>query len=78
MKEVLRDIKGELKPIKKWILDWVTISTAYKSKALKVRPIDKNNRTGGTSGGKLDWYECLFGRDIPQEHISQFKDYLLL
>ena len=77
MKEVLRDIKGELKLTKEQIPDWVIISIAYKPKAQKVRLINKNNSTRGTPRGKLDWYKCSFGRDIPQEHISQFKDYLL-
>ena len=50
MKEVLRDRKRELKLIK----DWVTINTAYKPKALKVRLINKNNRTRGISREKPD------------------------
>ena len=77
IEEALRDIKGELRPIREQILDQITINTAYKPKALKVRPINKNNRTRGTSREKLDWYEHLFRRDTPQEHISQFKDHLL-
>ena len=54
MEEVLRDIGGELKPTKEWIPEWVTISTAYKSKAKKVRPVDKNDGTGRAPRGKPD------------------------
>ena len=50
IEEVLRDKKGELRPIK----DWVTINIAYKPKALKVRLINKNNRTRDTPREKLD------------------------
>ena len=78
MKEVLRDIKGELRTTKEQTLDQVTISIVYKPKAQKVRPINKNNSTRGISREKLDQYEYLFTRDTPQEYISQFKDYLLL
>ena len=78
IEEVLRDIKGELRLIREQIPDWVTISIVYKPKALKVRPINKNNSTRDTPREKLDQYKCSFGRDTPQEYISQFKDYLLL
>ena len=57
--------------------DWVTISTAYKPKAKKVRPINKNDGLGRAPGGRLDWYERSFARDTPQEHIGQFNDHLL-
>ena len=77
MKEVLRDIKGELKPTKKQLSDWVTISIAYKPKARKVRLINKNNNTRGSSREKPDQYKYLFARDTTQEYTSQFKDYLL-
>ena len=77
MKEVLRDIKGELKLIKKQIPDQVTISIVYKPKAQKVRLINKNNSTRDIPREKPDQYECLFRRDTPQEYISQFKDHLL-
>ena len=77
IKEALRDIKGELKLTKEQIPDWVTISITYKPKAQKVRPINKNNRTRGTSREKPDQYKCLFARDTSQEYTSQFKDYLL-
>ncbi len=36
MRELLRDVERELKLIKEWILDWVTISTVYKLKAKKI------------------------------------------
>ena len=77
IEEVLRDIKEELRPTREQIPDWVTISIVYKPKARKVRPINKNNNTRGTSREKLDQYKYLFIRDISQEYISQFKDYLL-
>ena len=77
MKEVLRDIKEELKLIKKQIPDWITISIVYKPKARKVRLINKNNSTRGTSREKLDQYKYLFIRNTPQKYTSQFKDYLL-
>ena len=77
MKEVLRDIKEELRLTREQILDQVTISTVYKPKAQKVRPINKNNNTRDTPREKLDQYKYSFGRDTPQEYISQFKDYLL-
>jgi len=77
MREVLRDVEGELKPTKEWIPDWVTISTAYKPKAKKIRPVNENDGTGSAPGGKPDWYERSFARDTPQEHIGQFKDHLL-
>ena len=44
-KKVLRDIKRELKLIKKQILDQVIISRVYKPKARKIRLINKNNST---------------------------------
>ena len=78
IEKALRDIKGELKLIREQILDQITINIVYKPKALKVRLINKNNRTRDISRGKSDQYKYLFGRDTPQEHISQFKDYLLL
>ena len=77
IEEVLRDIKGELRPTREQIPDQITINTAYKPKALKVRPINKNNRTRGTPREKPDQYEYSFRRDTPQEHISQFKNHLL-
>ena len=54
MKEVLRDIKRELRLIREQILDQVTINIVYKPKAQKVRPINKNNSTRGTPREKLD------------------------
>ena len=77
MKEVLRDIKGELKLTKEQLLDWITISIAYKPKARKVRLINKNNSTRDSPREKLDWYKYSFTRNTPQEYISQFKDHLL-
>ena len=50
IKKALRDRKRELRLIK----DWVTINIVYKPKALKVRPINKNNRTRDTPREKLD------------------------
>ena len=77
IEEVLRDIKGELRPTREQIPDQVTISIAYKPKTQKVRPINKNNSTRDTPREKLDQYKCSFERDTPQEYISQFKDHLL-
>ena len=54
MREVLRDVEGELKPTKEWIPDWVTISTAYKPKAKKIRPVNENDGTRSAPRGKPD------------------------
>ena len=54
MREVLRDVERELKLIKEWIPDWVTISTVYKPKAKKIRPVNENNRTRSALRGKPD------------------------
>ena len=77
IKEVLRDIKRELKLTKEQILNQITISIVYKPKAQKVRPINKNNSTRDTPREKPDQYKHSFERDTPQEYISQFKDHLL-
>ena len=61
IKEVLRDIKREIRLIKTQII----ISIVYKAKARKVRLINKNNNTRDTSREKLDQYKCLFVRDTP-------------
>ena len=77
IEEALRDIKGELRPTREQILDWVTISIVYKPKAWKVRLINKNNSTRDIPREKLDQYKYSFARGTPQEYISQFKDHLL-
>ena len=55
----------------------VRIQTAYKPKAKKVQPVNANDGTGGTPGGKADWYERSKARDFPQEHIGKYKDHLM-
>ena len=55
----------------------VDIIAVYKSKAKKVCPVDANDGTGSALGGKSDWYERLKERDVVQEQIGRFKEYLL-
>ena len=45
---MLRDISRELKLTKEQVPDQVTINTAYKPKAKKIRPVNKNNSTRDT------------------------------
>ena len=56
--------------------DEIHMSTMYKPKSRKVQPVDANDGTGEGPGGRRDWYERSKTRDVPQEHIGKYKDYL--
>ena len=75
---MLKDISEDLKPTKEQVLDQVTINTVYKPKAKKIRLVNKNDSTRDALRQKPDQYERSFTQDTPQEHISQFKEHLLL
>ena len=55
----------------------INVTTAYKPKAKKVQPVDANDGTGETPGGRRDWYVLSKERDFKQPQTGKYKDYLL-
>ena len=53
------------------------VNTMYKPKGKKVQLVNISNRTGDTPSGRRDQYLRSKERNIPQEYVSKYKDYLL-
>jgi hypothetical protein len=55
----------------------LNVNAAYKPKAKKVQPVNRNDGTGGGPGGRADWFERSKARETPQEQEGKYRDYLL-
>lgn len=53
------------------------VNTMYKIKDKKVKPVDRDQGDGAAPGGRRDWYEISQARDTPQEHVGEFKGYVI-
>ena len=53
------------------------VTTLYKNKATKVRPVDANDGTGAGPGGRHDWYQRSKDRDKPQPQAGKYREHLI-
>ena len=64
----LNPYSGRIRPFR--------VSTAYKTKANKVRPVDSSETDGSKPGGSLDWFEKSKLDDIPCLDPGQYPDWI--
>jgi hypothetical protein len=59
---------GQIRPFR--------VSTAYKTKANKVQPVDSSETDGSKPGGRLDWFEKSKLDDVLCQDSGQYSDWI--
>jgi hypothetical protein len=53
------------------------VSTAYKTKANKVQPVDSSKTDSSKPGGSLDWFEKSKLDNVPCLDLGQYPDWII-